>query len=60
MIRRKPKVLDDITNWRWRQSSANLSLVGDSLLSGKIQGISADWAQKRVRGPRFPHHKSDR
>jgi hypothetical protein len=33
--------------------------LGDSLLSGKIQGISADSARETVTRVCFPHHKSD-
>ena len=37
-----------LSYWRWRQSPANLSLREFSLLSGKVQGISADSAAGTV------------
>ena len=39
--------------WRWGQSSANASLNENSLLSGKIQGISADSAPETIQGSVF-------
>ena len=41
------------TSWRWGQSSANASLNENSLLSGKIQGISADSAPETIQGSVF-------
>jgi hypothetical protein len=39
--------------WRWRQSPANPSLREFSLLSGKVQGISADSAEGTCTGSAF-------
>jgi hypothetical protein len=56
---RKHMLYQELTSWRWGQSSANLSQLEFSLLSGKIQGNFRRSGLKNAIGLSFRTRKSE-